>query len=40
MRKNNSWIEHEGRKGSALADPVREIRGAKWVKEVSSLMSF
>ena len=29
-KKNNSWIEHEGPKGSALADPVREIRGAKW----------
>lgn len=43
-KKNNSWIEHEGPKGSALADPVREIRGAKWsqrkelINEIMSLL--
>lgn len=26
----NTWIEHEGPKVEALADPVREIRGKKW----------
>jgi len=26
----NAWIEHEGPKVEALADPVREIRGKKW----------
>tara|TARA_Y100000591_G_C21850124_1_gene711127 strand:- start:559 stop:1725 length:1167 start_codon:yes stop_codon:yes gene_type:complete len=43
-KKNNTWIEHEGPKGSALADPVREIRGAKWsqrkelINEIMSLL--
>ena len=43
-KKNNTWIEHEGPKASALADPVREIRGAKWgqrkvlINEVMSLL--
>lgn len=26
----NAWIEHEGPKVEAIADPVREIRGKKW----------
>lgn len=26
----DTWIEHEGPKVEALADPVREIRGKKW----------
>ncbi len=26
----NAWIEHEGPKVEAMADPVREIRGKKW----------
>jgi len=43
-KKNNIWTEHEGPKGTALADPVREIRGLKWsdkknvVREVTNLL--
>ena len=38
-----TWIEHEGPKGAALADPVREIRGAKWSNRdqlINELMSL
>lgn len=30
QKQNGKWLEHEGPKVSALADPVREIRGKKW----------
>jgi len=30
QQKDSRWISHEGPKVSALADPVREIRGKRW----------
>lgn len=30
QQQNGQWISHEGPKVSALADPVREIRGKTW----------
>ena len=42
-KKGRAWIEHEGPKGAALADPVREIRGAKWSRRdqlIVELMSL
>ncbi|NKC13250.1 MAG: hypothetical protein GKR94_13955 [Gammaproteobacteria bacterium] len=29
-QQGDSWVEHRGPKVSALADPVREIRGKTW----------
>ncbi len=33
----NAWIEHEGPKVDAIADPVREIRGKKWSNMVDAV---
>lgn len=29
-QQGKNWLEHEGPKVTALADPVREFRGKKW----------